>query len=169
MAFQTSSIALAPVATAGKDKLEPRLLALVLAHGVEDVISNAMRDNGLTTCSLLKHMCPAADSVTEMLREDPFRLTGTDFATKMKIGKMRAVWEASQVTDDVEVRHNAERLRQNLPPETTLAELEAVAKLFAKTHWELERVKCPSNGFFERLMLQVQTMFSVIDYSRVTN
>ena len=123
----------------------------------------------MTTCSLLKHMCPTADSVTEMLREDPFKLTGTDFATKMKIGKMRAVWEASQVTNDVEVRHNAERLRQNLPPETTLAELEAVAKLFAKTHWELERVKCPSKGFFERLMLQVQTMFSVIDYSRVTN
>ena len=157
MAFQSSAIVASAPASVGKQKLEPRLLALIGQHGVSDKISDAMGDNGLTSCGLFKHVCTTADDVTELMKNPPFDLTGTDFATKLEIGKVRAVWEASTVNNDVEVKHNAERLRQNLPPEVSIQDLEAVVKLFKAAHGDLERHKCPSKGFFERMILQTQT------------
>ena len=53
-----AAILAAPV-LAGKDKLDPRLMALCMANGVDPTILDVMGDNDLTTCALLKHV--AAD------------------------------------------------------------------------------------------------------------
>ena len=140
---------IAPVLT-GKDKLDPRLMALCMSNGVDPAILDVMGDNGLTTCALLKHVVEDDAELRQMLKAPPFDLSGVDFPTKRKIGAVCAVYEQCQVSIDIQVKADAERLHHNLPPEITEENYEQAIKLFETQFYPLERVKTPSKAFFER-------------------
>ena len=120
---------IAPVLT-GKDKLDPRLMALCMSNGVDPTILDVMGDNGITTCALLKHVVQDDAELRQMLKAAPFDLDGVDFATKRKIGAVCAVYEQCQVSIDIQVKADAERLHHNLPPEITEENYEQAIKLF---------------------------------------
>ena len=58
---------IAPVLT-GKDKLDPRLMALCMSNGVDPTILDVMGDNGITTCALLKHVVQDDAELRQMLK-----------------------------------------------------------------------------------------------------
>ena len=103
-----------------------------------------------------------------MLKAAPFDRSAADFATKRKIGAVCAVYEQCQVSIDIQVKADAERLHHNLPPEITEENYEQAIKLFEHHFYPLEKVKTPSRGFFERIVHQVITRFDVISYKSVT-
>ena len=119
----------APVLS-GKDKLDPRLMGLCMSNGVDPFILDVMGDNGLTTCALLTHVVEDGAELREMLKAPPFDLSTWDFPTKRKIGAVCAVYEQCQVSIDIQVKADAERLHHNLPPEITEENYEQAIKLF---------------------------------------
>ena len=82
---------------------------------------------------------------------------------------MCAVYEQCQVSIDIQVKADAEWLHHNRPPEITEENYEQAIKLFEQQFYPLEKVKTPSKGFFERIVHQIITRFSVISYKSVTN
>ena len=164
-----AAMVLAPPVRTGKDKLDPRLTALCMSNDVDPGILDLMGDNGLTTCALLKHVVEDDAELRQMLKAPPFDLSARDFPTKRKIGAVCAVYEQCQVSIDIQVKADAERLHHNLPPEITEENYEQAIKLFEHQFYPLEKVKTPSKAFFERIVHQIVTRFSVIGYKSVTN
>lgn len=140
-------------ALSGMDKLEPRLLSLMMNGGVDEDIMDKFGDNGLTTCALFKNIVPEADDSRAMLRGPAFDLSAVDFPTKVKIGKVVTVWEAVQSTVAVAAKADAERIRQHLPPEVLMEEVDLAIKIFEGTVTKLTRGNMPSKGLYERMIL----------------
>ena len=74
-------------------------------------------NSGLTSIALVKNTLVDKEDWRKTLQGEPFNLSGTDFATKLEIGKLLSVYEACCASNEVEAKANAERIRQNLPPE----------------------------------------------------
>ena len=103
------------VTLSGKDLLEPRLATLCMNAGVDEAIMDIMGKEGLNTCALIKGIVSHSDEFRDMMKEAPFGLNGTDFATKLKIGKITTVYESCLITTDVANKADAERILQNRP------------------------------------------------------
>ena len=164
-----SGSALPAITASGRDKLEARLQALCHNNGVTETLMDTMGDNGLTTVNLLKNTFADKNEWRTALKDAPFNLSGTDFATKLQIGKLVGVYEACVATAEVEVKANAERIRQNLPPEINVQEILNSQKIFEQAHFELTRAMLPSKGYFERMALQVEAGFEEAPLTTVTN
>ena len=97
-------------------------------------------------------------------------MAGTDFATKLEIGKLAAVYEAACASNEVEVKANAGRIRLNLPPEVTTQEILQAQKIFEPSgDLEFTPIMLPSKGYYERMILQVETLFAEVPLTKVTN
>ena len=134
-----AAMVLAPPVRTGKDKLDPRLMSLCMSNDVDPDILDLMGDNGLVTCSLLKHVVEDDAELRAMLKAAPFDLSAADFATKRKIGAVCAVYEQCQVSIDIQVKADSERLHHNLPPEITEENYEQASKLFEHQFYPLEK------------------------------
>ena len=162
--------ALAPaVALSGKDLLEPRLATLCMNAGVDEDTMNKMGTAGMQTCAIIKGMATSLLDFREMLKEEPFVLDGKDIPTRIKVGKITAVYEACLVNQEVATKAEAERILANRPPEVPTEELEAAIALFEVKKFSLAKAMKPSKGFYERLLLQVETSFKVMLFTKVTN
>ena len=115
--------ALPALTSTGRDKLEARLQALCHNNQVSETIMDTLGDNDLTTTSLLKNTFADKEDWRESLKQAPFNLSGTDFATKLQVGRLVGVYEACCASSEVEVKATAERIRQNLPPEINIQEI----------------------------------------------
>ena len=80
-----SGSGLPTITASGRDKLEARLQALCHNSGVSESLMDIMGDNSLTTVNLLKNTF-ADKSERTALKDAPFDLSGSDFATKLQIG-----------------------------------------------------------------------------------
>ena len=118
--YDLFDMALAPITATGKDKLEPHLAALCMNAGVPEATMDILGDSGLTTLSLMKNTLVDKNDWRDALTKAPFNMTGTDFATRLESGKLVGVYEAACSSNEVEVKANAERIRQNLPPDVNL-------------------------------------------------
>ena len=118
------------IAASGKDKLEPRLLAMCMHDSVPENMMDILGDSGLTTVKLLKNTFVDDKEWRATLKLPPFDLSGADFATKLTIGKLASVYEAAAATNDVAVKADAERLRLGLAPVIELAEITQARKIF---------------------------------------
>ena len=97
-----SGSGLPAITASGRDKLEVRLPALCHNNGVTETLMDTMGDNGLTTVNLLKNTFADESEWRTALKDAPFDLSGTDFATKLQIGKLVVVYEACVATAEVE-------------------------------------------------------------------
>ena len=164
-----ASSSLPVLVASGKDKMDPRLLALCCNQNVSDAMMDKLGDNGLTSATMLKNTFKDKDDWRDSLTKPPFDLSGTDFATKLEIGRLVGVFEACCATNEVEVKANAERIRQNLPPEINIQEILQSQKIFEAAHFELTKAMLPSKGYFERMVLQVEVGFEEVSLTTVTN
>ena len=155
--------------TTGRDKLEARLQALCHNNQVAEAIMDLMGDNDLLTTSLLKNTFSDKEEWRDALKQAPFSLSGTDFATQLQVGRLVGVYEACCASSEVEVKATAGRIRQNLPPEINVQEILQSQKIFEKANFELTRVMLPSKGYFERMVLQVEVGFEEVPLTTVTN
>ena len=89
--------------------------------GVDDlkVVSSNVGTAGITSVALLKNTFTDKDDWRNTLTQAPFGLSGTDFATKLKIGKLISVYESASSSNEVQIKADAERIFQNLPPTVT--------------------------------------------------
>ena len=140
-----------------------------MTNGVDPDVLDTMSDNGLVTCALFKYVVKDDAELRAMLTAEPFNLNGANFATKRKIGAVCAVYEQCQVSIDIQVKADAERLHQNLPPEITEENYEQAINLFEQQFYTLEKVNTPSKGFFGRVVHQIIIRFDMISYKPVTN
>ena len=164
-------IAMAAQAATGKDKLEARLLSLCMNAGVSNDMMDKMGTNGLTTVSLLTNICLTKEACVEMFKAPPFDLSGTDFGTKMEIGKLVSVYVASSTNAEVQLKADAERILLNLPPQINPLDMDTAKKIF---HTQFPKVVLsmsqePSKPFFERKILEVETAFIADQLTTVTN
>ena len=83
-----SSNQIVALVASGKDKLEPRLLSLCMNAGVPANIMDLMGDNDLNTVSLFYHTFVDKDDLRDTFKGEPFKLAGTDLATKLILGKV---------------------------------------------------------------------------------
>ena len=137
---------MAPPATSGKDLLEARLLAMCMHSNVPEAMMNILGESGMTTVALMKNTIIDKDDWRDSLKKEPFNLSDADFAGKLKIGQMVSVYEAACATSDVEVKADAERLRQGLAPEIPMQEILQARKLFQEKEFEITDVMVPSKG-----------------------
>ena len=127
-------------------------------------------DSGITTVTLLKNTFKDKDDWRDALTKAPFDLSGADFATKLKIGKLSSVYESACSSNEVQIKADAERIFQNLPPTVTTQEILQAQKIFeSKYDLELTKAMIPSKGYYERMILQVETLFSEVSFTTVTN
>ena len=102
---------------------EPRLVSLCMNAGVPEEMMDVLGNAGVTSVALLKNSIVDAQDWRDTLKQAPLNLNGTDFATRLEIGKLVSVYEACTATNDVELKANAERIRQNLLPEVQVQEI----------------------------------------------
>ena len=157
------------VVASGKDLMEPRLMSLCMNAGIEEPMMDVMGTAGITTVTLLKNTFKDSDDWRDTLTKAPFDLSGADFATKLKIGKFISVYESACTSNEVQIKADAERIFQNLPPTVTTQEILQAQKIFESKEFELTKVMMPSKGYYERMILQVETLFSEVSLTTVTN
>ena len=153
----------------GKDKLEPRLFALLQNNGVSDRVMDAFGDNGLVALNVFTHIAPTAEKLAAVLGKDPFGLKGDDLLGILEMAKVTSAWETAKTMREVEVKTDADRVNLALPPELKVGDLETAMKLFEKAEYELTKVTTPSKGYFERKMAQIESYFEAEPYTSVTN
>lgn len=155
----------------GKDKLDARLQSMCMNAGVSENRMNLMGDNGLNTVALMAHTFTDKSDLRDTFQKAPFDLSGTDLPTKLIIGKAASVYVAALENDTVQVKTDAERVLQNLPPQIPPQSLEVLRKLFDKTFKKipLDKAKTPSKPYFERKFLQCETAFESEPLTMVTN
>ena len=64
---------------------------------------------------------------------------------------------------------DAELILQNRPPEVPREELETALKIFTSRKFSLTPGMKPSKGFYERMLLQVETSWKLVSFTKVTN
>ena len=157
------------LASTGRDKLEARLLALCHNAQVSEAMMDILGDANMVSINLLKNTFIDKEDWRTSLKSQPFGLSGTDFDTKLQIGRLVGVYEACAASSEVEVRATAERIRQNMPPEINVQEILQSQKIFEAAHFELTRTMLPSKGYFERMILQIEVGFEEAALTTVTN
>ena len=130
-----------------------------------DIIGN----EGLNSCALIKGSVGNSDEFRDMLKSAPFDLSAGDFATDLKIGKVVTVYEACLVTADLVNKADAEWILQNRPPEVPREELETALKVVESRRFALTSGMKPFKGFYERMLLQVETSWKVVSCTEFTN
>ena len=127
----------APAPTSAKDKLEARLLALCMKSGVTSEDMDNLADTGAVSIALLKNTVKDKDEFRNALSGPPFNLSGTDWATRLRIGALVTTFESASAISDVQVKIDAERTLNSLPPEVHVQEIISARAIFDKAHFEL--------------------------------
>ena len=129
--------------------------------GVSETILNLMGDNDLNTVSLFYHTFSDKDDLRDTFKQVPFNLSGTDLPTKLALGKVISVWSACGENENVQLKADAERVLQHLPPQIPPLALDASKDLFDQAYpkMKLDKAKTPSKPFFEKGILQSETAF----------
>ena len=84
---------------AGKDKMEPMLLALMQNQGVEATLLDKMGDAGLTSLNVFACLRGSRDKFVEVLEKPPLDVKATDFAGSLEQAKLLAAWEAANTME----------------------------------------------------------------------
>ena len=145
-------IATATAAMKGKEKLEARLLSLCMNAGVSDALMDKMGESGLVSVALLVNIVSSKDALQAMFKAPPFELNAGDFSTMLELGKITSVYVAATTTSEVQVKADAERVLQNLPPTINPLDVDTARKIFLKQYpkTDLSRAQEPSEPYFER-------------------
>ena len=137
-----AAASLPAIVATGKDKMEPCLISLCMNAGVDEPMMDVLGDSGVTSVSLLKNSFIDKDDFRATLKKAPFDLSADDFPTKLKIGKLTSVYESACSSNEVQIKADAERIFQNLPPTITTQEILQAQKIFESKEFELTKV-CP--------------------------
>ena len=120
----------ASVAVLGKDKLEARFLSICMTAGLPEELMNKMGDNGLVSVALIANTFTSKEDCRDSFKDPPFDLNGTDLPTKLLLGKITSVYVAAGENSSVQVKADAERVLNNLPPQIPSQSVESLIKLF---------------------------------------
>ena len=131
MAAQSSQalIVAATAAMFGKEKLEARLLSLCMNAGVSDALMDKMGESGLVSVARFVNIVTSKEKLQAMFMQAPFDLSGADFLTKSELGKITSVYVAAMTTSECQVKADAERVLQNLPPTTNTLDMDSQENL----------------------------------------
>ena len=160
---------MAAVQLAGKELMEPRLLALLQNNGIKDDIMDTLGNNEVVALNVFACLATSKEAFRELLERPPLSLKGDNMPGVVQQAKLIAAWEAANTTKEVEMKHTSERLVQNMPPQLDPGDLENAVKIFQKTEHELTKFTTPSKALFEALQGQIEGYFAVIPLTMVTS
>ena len=140
-----------------------------MRSGVSDNDMDSLGDTGMVSIALMRNTLKDKDEFRDALQHAPFSLTATDWPTRLRIGSLVSAYEAAGAISDVQVKVDAERTHNALPPEVQLQEIINARAIFDKTKFELTDAMVPSKGYYERMIGQVETLFEHVPLSAVTS
>ena len=138
------AITAASASATGKDKLEPRLFALLQNNDVKDSVMDSFGNAGLVALNVFAHIAPSAEKLAAVLAREPINLKDDDLAGILEIAKVTSAWETAKTMKEVEIKADADRISLSLPPKLKVGDLESAVKLFEKSVYELTKFTTPS-------------------------
>jgi hypothetical protein len=85
-------------------------------------------------------------------------------------GRILTVWEACRASAAVELKHQAERSLQALPPQVVQGDFEVAKAALEKLEgYELPKHWLPSKAYFERKLSHIETFYQAEPLTTVTN
>ena len=151
-------------------KMEPKLLSLFIKASVPTDKIDELAKAGVSGCSLFGAMTSDRAEMIEFIKA----VTGNDVAARPLEMRPRCriltVWEACRASAEVELKHQAERSLQALPPQVVQGDFEiAKAALEKLEGYELPKHWLPSKAYFERKLSHVETFYQAEPLTTVTN
>ena len=166
----------APART-GKDAMDCHLLSLFMNAGVPETQIDAIGDFGVTNIAMFTHLANGIKD-TDGMRQCLKTIVGLNHedadprvAVKARLDQARilAVYTAACTSNEIEIRHTAERQVAHQPPEVTLQELDSQRRAFESRRWKLDDAECPSKTFYERKLGEATTAFKAESLTAVTS
>ena len=162
-----------PPQAVGLEKLEPRFISLLQERNVPEVVMLRFAAAECLDVPIYGNIGKDKEAVEDFLKAvievDPTQRPG-DFILK---AKLLTVWESCRTRIDVENKVSAERQLANLPPQVAPEEYEMAKRAFEASQGcqpgRFPPHLMPSQPFFERLIDQVQKLFTVTCLTTVTN
>ena len=144
------------------DKLEPRLFGLLTSVDASVSTMVNLAKAGCVKAGLLRWVGDDPKELRQYLRDQGI----TDL---LEHAKILTVHENLKIYKEVETKDAAARAIAQLPPQLALGELQQAKKAFERTEHALEREECPSQGYLERKLGEVTTIFQAEPLSTVTS
>ena len=153
-----AAAAAAPPASTGKDKLEARLLALLMNAGVKEATLNTLGEKEVYTVTLYANLASTAEKFRSILEGAELDIKGDTLAGNLEQSRLISVWKSLQTTIEVEDKHAAERLALKLPPQIHQKDIIVMKKLFEKSPegFEVAKCLCPSKSYFQRKTAEIR-------------
>ena len=164
--------ALAPAAGqgAGRDKLEAKLLALLMNANVKESTLDTLGDKDVNTTMLYANIASDKDSFRKFLELPEIDIKGDNLAGMTEQAKLISVWRSLQTAIEIDDKADAERKQLKLPPTISKKDIDAMRKLFENTPegFPVEKCVCPSKPYFQRKIGEIEEGFEAEHLTMVT-
>ena len=154
-----------------REKLEPRLSAMLMGQGVQESTLDTLGKVGILTVQVFANLAEKKEEMRKLLERDEIGIKSDSIQGALEQARVLGVWLASQTMLAVEAKHEAERAVTAQAPEISLKELVAQKQLFERSTrgFPLPPAMCPSKAFLERKLLELETCFEAEYLTSVTN
>ena len=154
----------------GKDKLESKLLALLMNANVKEETLNKLGDNDVNTVLLYANIGTDKESFKKFLELPEIDVKGDTLAGMTEQAKLIGVWRALQTVVEVEDKASAERQQLNLPPTLSKKDIDILRKLFENSAegFPVAKSVCPSKPYFQRKVAEIENGFEAEHLTSVT-
>ena len=142
----------------GKDKIESKLLALLMNANVKEDTLNKLGDCEVNTVLLYANIGTCKDSFKKFLELPEIDIKGDNLAGMTEQAKLIGVWRSLQTVVEVEDKAAAERQQLNLPPTLSKKDIDVLRKLFESSAegFPVAKSTCPSKPYFQRKVGEVE-------------
>ena len=160
----------APTGAQGRDKLEAKLLALLMNANVKDSTLELLGDKEVNSMLLFANTGTCKDSFRRFLECDEIGIKGDTLAGMTEQAKLIGVWRALQTVTKIEDKAAAERQQLKLPPTISKKDVEVMRKLFEKSAegFPVAKHVCPSKPYFQRKIAEMEDGFEAEHLTMVT-
>jgi hypothetical protein len=154
----------------GRDRLDPRFVAVLDQAGVEELYWDKLGDRRVTTSALFGSL-----SSDENVMHNFFKTTlnvdlDTDPLAIIARGTLTMAWEACRMRHQIETRDRIEREVAQLPPQISHGDFDTARRAYETSiGYELQEHLTPSQPLFEMLLAQVETNFEPVKLTSVTS
>ena len=138
-----------------REKLEPRLSAMLMGQGVQESTLDTLGKVGILTVQVFANLAEKKEEMRKLLERDEIGIKSDSIQGALEQARVLGVWLATQTMLTVEAKHEAERAVTAQAPEISLKELVAQKQLFERSTkgFPLPPAMCPSKAFLERKFL----------------
>ena len=155
----------------GRDKIESKLLALLMNANVKEATLDTLGDKEVNTVLLYANIGTCKDSFRKFLELPEIDIKGDNLAGMTEQAKLIGVWRSLQTVVEVEDKAAAERQQLNLPPTVLKKDIDVLRKLFegSQEGFPVAKSICPSKPYIQRKIQEIENGFEAEHLTTVTS